>query len=82
MVQVTRAVRLRDGKLLVLATALGRFRVVRAVRELPYSEAHVELLEDVEVLESFGEAATAALMQVRVCVCGGGWFWGGGALQY
>jgi hypothetical protein len=40
-------------------------QVVRCVRELPYSVADVELLEDAELLEALQGAASNAVMQVR-----------------
>ncbi|WIA38615.1 hypothetical protein OEZ86_001925 [Tetradesmus obliquus] len=63
LVQVTRAVRLRDGKFLILSTACARFKVVRCVRELPYSVADVELLEDAELADDLQGAAMTAVLQ-------------------
>eukprot|EP00775_Hariotina_reticulata_P008771 gene8771-8950_t len=60
---VTRCVRLRDGKFLVLATGVARFKVVRCIQELPFSIADVELYEDVELLETFQQPALTAVMQ-------------------
>lgn len=65
LMEVTRAARLRDGKLLVLATAVARFRVVRARRELPYSRADVELLADAEELLAREAMARDAAVEVR-----------------
>ncbi|KXZ56908.1 hypothetical protein GPECTOR_1g819 [Gonium pectorale] len=56
LMEVHRAVRLEDGKLMVLATALCRIRVrVRVLhchQETPYSRAAVALAHEEEVLES------------------------------
>jgi hypothetical protein len=65
LMEVTRAARLMDGKLLILATAVARFRVVEARRELPYSVADVEVLHDAEELEAVQQAALDAAVQVR-----------------
>jgi len=50
--------------LCLCAVLLLCVQVVRCVRELPYSEADVELLEDCEHLEGLSQIATAAVMQV------------------
>jgi hypothetical protein len=49
---------------LLLLLLRVRCQVVRCVRELPYSEADVELYEDCEHLEGLNATATAAVLQV------------------
>ncbi|KIY94102.1 hypothetical protein MNEG_13861 [Monoraphidium neglectum] len=60
LMEVTRAARLMDGKLLILATATARFKVVEPLCELPYSRAAVELLHDAEELEAANQTALDA----------------------
>lgn len=40
-------------------------QVASCIRELPYSEADVELFADCEALEGLSATATAAVLQVR-----------------
>ncbi|GLI63106.1 hypothetical protein VaNZ11_006010, partial [Volvox africanus] len=62
LMEVNRAVRLEDGKLMILATALCRIKVRQCVSETPYSRASVEVLHDDELLESFHITALQAAL--------------------
>ncbi|GIL77916.1 hypothetical protein Vretimale_6554 [Volvox reticuliferus] len=62
LMEVNRAVRLEDGKLMVLATALCRIKVRQCVLETPYSRASVEVYHDGELLESYHVTALQAAL--------------------
>ena len=64
--EVLQAVRLADGRLIVLAVGLCRFRVAGATtQEVPYSRADVALLCDAEEQQQFEALALQALESVR-----------------
>ena len=66
--EVLQAVRLADGRLILLAVGLCRFRVAgAATQEVPYSRADVALLCDAEEQQQFEALALQALESV----CGG-----------
>ncbi|EFJ53167.1 hypothetical protein VOLCADRAFT_86177, partial [Volvox carteri f. nagariensis] len=62
LMEVNRAVRLQDGKLMVLATALCRIQVRQCLSETPYSRARTELFHDDELLESYHAAGLTAVL--------------------
>ncbi|GIL50097.1 hypothetical protein Vafri_6393 [Volvox africanus] len=62
LMEVNRALRLEDGKLMVLATALCRIKVRQCMSETPYSRASVEVFHDDELLESFHITALQAAL--------------------
>lgn len=62
LMEVSRAVRLMDGKLLVLATAVARIKVLECLQETPYSRARVALLHEQELLEVHHTAALHATL--------------------
>jgi hypothetical protein len=63
--EVAEAVRFGDGRLLILAVGIARFRVLRPTQDVPYSRADVELLLDAEEQQSFEQLAVQALDSVR-----------------
>ncbi|KAI3437687.1 hypothetical protein D9Q98_000136 [Chlorella vulgaris] len=65
LMEVAEAVRFGDGRLLILAVGIARFRVLRPTQDVPYSRADVELLLDAEEQQSFEQLAVQALDSVR-----------------
>ena len=61
LMEILQAVRFPDGRLLVLAAGLGRFRVARVLQTLPCSIADVALLPDEEEAEQQEAQAAQAL---------------------
>jgi Lon protease-like protein len=65
LMEIVQAVRFPDGRLLVLAVGLGRFKVARPLQTVPYSRADVALLPDVEEAQAGEAAAAAGLASLR-----------------
>lgn len=61
LMEVVQAVRFPDGRLLILAAGLGRFKVVNALQTVPHSRADVMVLPDTEELTAAEDAAMKAL---------------------
>jgi Lon protease-like protein len=62
--EIIQAVRFPDGRLLILAAGVGRFKVLNTLQTVPASRADVMLLPDEEELESVSENATKSLEQL------------------
>ncbi|PRW20778.1 Meiotic nuclear division 1 [Chlorella sorokiniana] len=65
LMEVLQAVRFADGRLLVLAVGVGRFRVAQATQSTPYWRADVELLIDSEEQQQYEPLALQALESVQ-----------------
>ena len=78
--EVLQAVRFSDGRLLILAVGVGRFRAVRETQEVPYCRATVELLLDAEEQQQFEGLALQAVESVRGGLDAGGGGAGGGEI--
>ena len=61
LMEVIQAVRFPDGRLLILAAGLGRFKVINGLQSVPHSRADVMLLPDAEELSAAEDAAMKAL---------------------
>jgi Lon protease-like protein len=64
LMEIIQAVRFPDGRLLILAAGVGRFKVLNTLQTVPASRADVMLLPDEEELESVSENATKSLEQL------------------
>jgi hypothetical protein len=62
--EIVQAVRFPDGRLLILAAGVGRFKVLNALQTVPASRADVMLLPDAEELQAAAENSTKALEQL------------------
>ncbi|KAH7617703.1 hypothetical protein Ndes2526B_g07569 [Nannochloris sp. 'desiccata'] len=61
LMEIVQAVRFPDGRLLILAAGVGRFKVLNTLQTVPASRADVMLLPDEEELQAVSENATKAL---------------------
>jgi len=61
LMEIVQAVRFPDGRLLILAAGVGRFKVLNTLQTVPASRADVMLLPDEEELQAVSEISTKAL---------------------
>jgi Lon protease-like protein len=64
LMEIVQAVRFPDGRLLILAAGVGRFKVLNTLQTVPASRADVMLLPDEEELQAASESSTKALEQL------------------
>ncbi|KAG2492704.1 hypothetical protein HYH03_009117 [Edaphochlamys debaryana] len=70
LMEVHRAVRLEDGKLMVLATALCRIKVLHCLQQAPFSRGRCAPLHERELLEAHHAEALGAALDADVCPVG------------